>query len=71
MIGEFSSSCAEGEGIDALWTHSYNNGYGGTWSWQYNGGGHCSDQPAQHRQGMNRIRHYTHNGVIAVNINGW
>lgn len=69
VIGEFSSSCAENEGVDALWNYSYNNGYAGTWAWQYNGGGHCSDSPAQHRQGMNRIRHYTHNGRILVNIN--
>lgn len=69
MIGEFSASCAENEGVDALWNYSYNNGYAGTWAWQYNGGGHCSDSPAVHRQGMNRIRNYTHNGRISVNIN--
>jgi hypothetical protein len=69
VIGEFSSACSENEGVDALWNHSYNNGYAGTWSWQYNAGGHCSDNQAQQRQGMTRIRHYTHNGRIAVNIN--
>lgn len=69
MIGEFSASCSENEGVDGLWLHAYNNGYSGTWSWQYNGTGHCSDQPAQHRQGMSRIRNYAHNGRIDVNIN--
>lgn len=73
MIGEFSAECSENEGVENLWFHSYNNGYAGTWGWQYsvppNGGGHCSDPPAQHRQGMNRIRNLTHNGRIPVNIN--
>jgi len=68
VIGEFSASCAMNEGVDNLWAHSYNNEYSGTWSWQYNGGGHCSDNPAQQRQGMTRIRNYGHNGVIHVLI---
>jgi len=69
VIGEFSSACSMNEGVDGLWNFSYNNGYAGTWSWQYNAGGHCSDTAAQQRQGMTRIRNYTHNGRIAVNIN--
>lgn len=68
VIGEFSASCAENEGVDWLWDHSYNQGYSGTWSWQYNAGGHCSDTAAEQRQGMTRIRNYGHNGVIRVHI---
>jgi len=69
VIGEFAASCAQGEDVTALWNYSYNNGYAGTWSWQYNGGGQCSDNSAQQRQGMTAIKSNTKKGRIAVKIN--
>jgi len=57
VIGEFSSVCAEGEGIQWLWTQAHARGYNGIFSWQYNlDGGHCQDSQAAQNQGMNFIR---------------
>jgi mannan endo-1,4-beta-mannosidase len=68
VIGEFAADCAENEGVNALWDYAYNNEYQGVWSWQYNEGGECSDSRAVQDQGMARIKGYTHNGQIPINI---
>lgn len=57
VIGEFSSVCAENEGINYLWNSAFDRGYDGVWSWQYNlDDGHCQDTQAAQNQGMNSIR---------------
>jgi len=57
VIGEFSSVCAENEGVEALWSAAYDRGYNGIWSWQYNlDNGHCQDSQADQNRGMNHIR---------------
>lgn len=68
VIGEFSSDCAENEGVEYLWSYAYNNNYTGAWSWQYNAGGGCSDSREKQDQGMSHIKDFTHNGHIPVDI---
>jgi len=68
VIGEWSVDCHESNSAAAAWQYLYNNHYAGSWSWQYNEGGDCSDNRVIHNQGMASISTSTHNGFIRVNI---
>lgn len=53
VIGEFSKNCSEGETVEQLWNHAYDQGYSGIWSWQYNyDNGNCQDSRADQDLGM-------------------
>lgn len=57
VIGEFSKECSEGESVEHLWNHGYDQGYDGIWSWQYNyDNGHCQDTREDQDLGMRTLR---------------
>lgn len=69
VIGEFSSICGEGEGVENMWNHGYFQGYNGLWSWHYNlDNGGCQDSQGDQNLGMYTIKDNNSNGVIRVNI---
>jgi len=57
VIGEFSSVCSENMGIERIWTHAYDSGFGGAWSWMYNlDNVTCQDTQADQNEGMGFLR---------------
>ncbi|KAK2723828.1 mannan endo-1,4-beta-mannosidase-like [Artemia franciscana] len=69
VIGEFASSCSEGESIEQLMEHAYSNGYSGIWTWTYSvHGGGCEDDRATQHRGFNHLRGRTDNGVVNFQV---
>ena len=70
MIGEFSQSGGDGRDITVYKDHAYSQGYGGSWTWHANGGGHHSDDFYTQSRGTEHLRGRTSpGGRVDIELN--